>query len=48
MDDMNVEWLDYINHLFKDLGPINLLFPQLTFSNPIFGPEFLKEKNFPK
>jgi hypothetical protein len=47
MDDINVEWLDQkspINHMFKDFGLIDLLFPQLTFLNPIFGTELLEEK----
>jgi hypothetical protein len=47
MDDINVEWLDQkspINHMFKGFGLIDLLFPQLTFLNPIFGTELLEEK----
>ncbi len=50
MDDINVEWLDQkspINHPFKGFGPTNLLLPQLTFPNPIFGPELLKKTCFP-
>ncbi len=51
MDDMNVEWLDQkslINHPFKGFGPINLMFPQPTSMNPIFGLEFFEETSFPK
>ncbi len=49
MDDTNVQWLDQkppINHPFKGFSPTNLLFPQLTSLNPIFGPEFPKETSF--
>jgi hypothetical protein len=51
MDDINVEWLDkksLLNHLFKGFGLTNLLFPQLTFPNPIFGPKLPEETNFIK
>jgi len=51
MDDTNVEWLDQkppINHPFKGFGPINLLFPQLTYLNLVFGPELPEETSFPK
>jgi hypothetical protein len=49
MDDTNVEWLDQkspINHLFKGFSPTDLLLPQLTSLNPMFGPEFPKEIGF--
>jgi hypothetical protein len=51
MDDINVEWLDQkspINHMFKGFGPTNLLVPQLTSLNPIFGPKLPEEMGFPK
>jgi hypothetical protein len=32
--------------MLQGFGPIDLLFPQLVFSNPIFGPELLKEIGF--
>jgi hypothetical protein len=32
----------------KGVGPTNLLFPQLTSQNPIFGPKLLEEMGFPK
>jgi hypothetical protein len=50
MDDRNAKWLDNkspINHLFKGFSPTNMLLPQLTFPNPIFGPKVLEETNFP-
>ncbi len=49
MDDTNVEWLDKkspINHSLKGFAPINLLLPQLTFLNPIFGLELFEEIGF--
>jgi hypothetical protein len=49
MDDTNVEWLDkksHINHMFKGFDPIDILFPQLTSLNPIFGPKIPKETSF--
>jgi hypothetical protein len=49
MDDTNVEWLDQksrINHLFNGFGPTDLLLPQLTCPNPIFGPKLPKETRF--
>jgi hypothetical protein len=36
-----------VNHLFKGLGPTNLLFPHLIPPNRIFGPELSKETCFP-
>jgi hypothetical protein len=49
MDDINVEWLDQkspINNPFKGFDPTDLLLPQLTFSNPIFGHELPKKIGF--
>jgi hypothetical protein len=37
-----------INDPFKDFGPTDLLFPQLTFPNPIFGPKIPKKLGFPR
>ncbi len=51
MDDTNVEWLNQkspINHLFRGFGPTDLLLPQYTSLNSIFGLEFPKEIGFPK
>jgi hypothetical protein len=51
MDDTNLEWLDQkspINHPFKGFNPTDLLLPQLTHLNPIFGPELPKLKKIPK
>jgi hypothetical protein len=47
MDDINVEWLDKkspINHSFKGFGRTDLLLPQLTSPNPIFGPKLPKKQ----
>jgi len=47
MDDINVAWLDQkspINHSFKGFGHTDLLLPQLTSPNPIFGPKLPKKQ----